>query len=192
MQPCKRSPPPPWDNKVPFILRDSNMQTVRVNIRRRDLARVSLVMLPRLWSTRISWLTIAVLITGFLIYKQGIPATFPMVATLLLASFAGATGGIAAGFVFSLLQMAVLTRASNGVLGEHTFMLCDDGLHESTAVNESMVKWSGITAVDRTPSYIYIQVAPGLFHVLPRRDFESAAAYDEFWEALRSRAKLPS
>ena len=163
------------------------MTPIRVNIRRRDLLLLSLWLIPRHRSNYVAWAVLASIIAAFLVYRRGIPETARTAAVLAFASVIGGLGGIVIGCLLSFAQILVASRRSNGVLGEHTYTLRDDGLHESTEANESLVKWAGLKDVRRTPSYIYVQVAPGLFHVLPRRDFRSLAEYEDFWNALNVR-----
>jgi hypothetical protein len=169
------------------------MHTVLVTINRRDIALLSLSLLPRTRSTWIGLLVLAALIAGYLTYKHGIPQSPRSLGAFLIASIGGSVCGLASSFLLFLVQISIASRESNGVLGEHTYVLREDGLHEITAVNESVVKWVGLKEVMRTNAYIYIQIAPALFHVLPRRDFKDAAAYEEFWNALNAgRARTPN
>jgi hypothetical protein len=163
------------------------MTPIRVNIHRRDLVSLSLWLIPRHLSNYVAWVVLSLVIAAFLMYRRGVPETPRMAATLAFAAVIGGLGGIVIGCLLSFAQILVASRKSNGVLGEHTYTLRDDGLHESTAANESLVKWAGLKDVRRTPSYIYVQVAPGLFHVLPRRDFRSPTEFEEFWAALNAR-----
>jgi hypothetical protein len=160
--------------------------SVCVNIRRRDLVLLSLWLMPRHRSSYITWVVLALLIAAFLMYRHGIPETPYSAGVLVLASVLGGLGGIVIGCLLSLAQILVASRQSNGVLGKHTYTLRDDGLHEITEANETLAKWAGLRDVRRTPSYIYVETAPALFHVLPRRDFQSHEAFDDFWTALKA------
>jgi hypothetical protein len=65
------------------------------------------------------------------------------------------------------------------------YTLGEDGLEERTVANVTLIKWGGAWKVSRTPTYICVNIAPLLFHVLPRRCFATQQAYDEFWEGLQ-------
>jgi hypothetical protein len=132
---------------------------------------------------------IALLIAAVIVYGEGLPTGSRQWVVLAISMILGATGGLLAGFLISVLFIALSSRKSNGVLGEHIYTLQDDGLHERTDVNESLAKWAGITDIRRTRSFIFVQIAPWLYHIFPRRDFENPAAYDQFWVAISNFAR---
>ena len=68
-----------------------------------------------------------------------------------------------------------------GVLCEHTIELTDDGLIETTEVNRSEAKWSGIFNVVRTRNYLLIYVGRTNAHLVPRHSFDSDLEYDKFF-----------
>jgi hypothetical protein len=102
-----------------------------------------------------------------------------------IAGFVIAFGCFLFGVVVMVLGMALFARADRGLLGEHTFRITDQGLVESTKVNESLIKWGGVRSLKRTRRYIHIRVTTAMFHTIPRRHFPDAAADDEFWNALQ-------
>lgn len=83
--------------------------------------------------------------------------------------------------------LLVLTpkRRLRGVLGEHRFVLSNDGLSESTDVNETLHKWAGITRVWSRFGYTFVQISPALAHVIPASAVH-AGNYDEFVTALHA------
>jgi YcxB-like protein len=65
----------------------------------------------------------------------------------------------------------------------------DDGLFEKTSANEMLTRWGAIHAIQCGRSTIYVEVAPGVFHIIPRKAFPDEAAYREYWKELESRWK---
>ncbi len=83
------------------------------------------------------------------------------------------------GFSISILANSLIP----GMLGEHEFELKDDGLFETTDVNETLAKWKGLRSVERYKKYIIVRTGIG-FYSLPRKHFNSQEQYDEFGEQL--------
>ncbi|WP_420641471.1 YcxB family protein [Candidatus Leptofilum sp.] len=86
---------------------------------------------------------------------------------------------ISLGLIIPVLSIGLIP----GILGEHEFILKDDGLFERTAVNETLTKWKGIMYAKRYKKFLLIRVGSS-FYYLPRRCFESQEQYEEFWEQL--------
>lgn len=80
----------------------------------------------------------------------------------------------------SLLRHMVDRSRQPGLFCEHTIVLTEDAVIESTSVNESRHLWSGIYKIVETPEYIYIFVAADLAHVIPKRAFPNASAAGAF------------
>ncbi|MBC8650697.1 YcxB family protein [Pseudomonas sp. MT4] len=85
-------------------------------------------------------------------------------------------------------MIAVLSFSSvkNGILGEHTYTLTPEGLHERTITNEGLTRWGGVASVRYMGSCLLVQIGSCLYHIMPRRSFESSQAFDEF--AAQARA----
>jgi hypothetical protein len=170
------------------------MTTVRVHVSRRDLVKFSLALAPRLTSNWILWAVLWAGVAGYWAYDHGLPRSGLDWTFLIVLPIVAATIGMFAALFVSLVGVLSASRESNGVLGEHVYTLKDDGFHETTRVNESLARWEGIREVRRTSAYILVQIAPGIGHVLPRRDFASETAFDEFWAELErrtGRGRLP-
>jgi YcxB-like protein len=73
----------------------------------------------------------------------------------------------------------------NGVLGHHKIVLSENGLLETTNVNETSHSWKGVDRIEQIRDYIFIFVTPQVAHVIPKRaftDWQSAAQfYDTAW-----------
>ncbi|OZB90139.1 YcxB family protein [Paenibacillus sp. XY044] len=79
------------------------------------------------------------------------------------------------------------------LLGEHTITLADEGIIESTSVNESIHKWGGIRDIENNEDYIFIFLNQTMAHIIPKRAFPSTETAAVFlkeaqtrWEAQRT------
>ena len=106
----------------------------------------------------------------------------------------GADAAFFCGFWILLVAMVgtlTVWRATNGsgVLGTHHYEIRDDGLFETTDVNETMTKWGGILRVTRNRWYILVCENRKHYHVIPIRAFPNALAADAFSKELLDRLK---
>lgn len=152
-----------------------------VELTRRDLAAINLYMLPR---AKTNWYFVAILFVVFFIagWSATKCCTPHNVMVVALSALVGAIGGLLAGTVISLIFMSLIVGKKSGVLGVHHYTLSEQGLHEQTETNESLNKWSGIQSIIKTPNHILFQINSYLFHVLPRRHFQSSEAFAAFYE----------
>ncbi len=58
-----------------------------------------------------------------------------------------------------------------GVVGRHTLEITEQGLIESSEVNETLHKWAGILRVFSLLGYLYIYVGENNSHPIPKRAF---------------------
>jgi hypothetical protein len=107
-----------------------------------------------------------------------------LIAGILLISFVMVTAS------FSVLAAMFRAGRSAGVLGRHTYRIGEQGLRETTAVNDSLMHWKGIFAVKDIGSYLLVFQTPALAHVLPRRCFADGGDFAIFEAALRERIRI--
>ncbi len=161
---------------------------VEVTVTRRDIARFNLSKLFRLKSNLIV-LAFAYFVVGMGAMKgatsdgQGVDWVVFLVVTLL-----GGTLLFGAIVIVSLIFVLISSNSQNGVVGPHTYTIEERGLRELTKANDTLNFWSAIRKVDKSSTAISVEIAPWLFHVLPRREFESDEAYEAFFREIRSRA----
>ncbi len=153
---------------------------VTTNISNMDLIRFNLAILPKLRSTYVTILVIALLAFGFICWKNGLPQATNNWIAALLGSLAGGIFGMLFGIVFSMISILLMSSSKNGILGEHEYTLSHEGLHEKTSANEGLSKWSGITKVKVAGSYLLFQISGYLFHIVPARSFESKESFQEY------------
>ncbi|HEX9145538.1 MAG TPA: YcxB family protein [Candidatus Binatia bacterium] len=159
---------------------------VSADIDRRDVFLVRLFSLPR---SRANWYFTAILALiffAFLLFR----APGISVLTILVAAFVAvgaAVGALLGGFLANSAQMMLTPEKNSGVCGLHDFSLSPTGLHESTAVNDSLYQWSGIQSVVRVRSYMLVHINNYSAYVIPRRSFASNAEFDAFFEQAATR-----
>lgn len=153
---------------------------VTTNIRKIDLIRFNLAILPKLRSTYITILAIALFAFGFIGWKSGFPQTQNSWIAMFTVSITGGLFGMLFGFAFSMISILFMSSSKNGILGEHEYTLTPEGLHEKTSANEGLSKWSGIVKVRIAGSYLFFQISSYLFHIVPTRSFSSKDSFNEF------------
>lgn len=88
---------------------------------------------------------------------------------------------------FILGIVTVLTRNYQGVLGQHTLILADDGLIERTDFNDTLHRWKGFYGIRQTRRYIYLYSTQVLYHTVPKGSFASVSEMDSFLAEIRRR-----
>lgn len=85
-------------------------------------------------------------------------------------------------FVRLKSKIMKLPEKKSGLLGEHIIELSEDGIKESTDVNESFSKWDGVHSVKRDKSHFYIFLNSMAGHIIPRRSFVSEDEAEQFYK----------
>lgn len=76
-------------------------------------------------------------------------------------------------------------RPGRGRLGRHRVVLGEDGVIESTVVNQSRTAWPGVDRVEQSPDYIFIYIAPVTAYVIPKRAFRDPQEAEAFFRLAR-------
>lgn len=160
---------------------------VSLDVTRRDIAWFNISKLLRLKS---NLQVFAIVLVGVSIFawlgasRDGGEVDWFLVA---VSSFGGAIVGFALIFVFSLAFVLLGSTTRSGVLGTHTYTIEDLGLREQTEANDTLNYWPAIQKIEKSRTAIVVQINAWLFHVLPRRAFDSEQQYDAFYNALKAR-----
>lgn len=153
---------------------------VITNIGKLDLIKFNISVIPKMRSTYITILAIASLTFLYITWKKGLPENSSELVIHLISSAIGGLLGMFFGIAFNTATILLMSSAKNGVLGEHTYTLLPEGINEKTTANETMNKWHGVVCVKPAGSYLLIQVAACLFHVIPKQSFETPEQFEEF------------
>jgi len=104
------------------------------------------------------------------------------------------TAGIVLGlglnwYSYKRFKSRVLSLVDNkpGLLGEHTIILSDEGIIESTSVNKGVNSWEGIRGVEQNEGYIFIFLNQMMAHIIPKRAFVNPEIADHFFEEAQNR-----
>ena len=76
-------------------------------------------------------------------------------------------------FIVYIVYGILAPYLTKGVFGEHNFEFTEDSIIESTIVNKSEFKYSGIDKIYTQFGYIVIHVSGMQGYVLPSRDFKN-------------------
>ena len=153
---------------------------VTTNIKKLDLIKFNLSLLPRMRSTYITILIIACLTFLFIAWNKGLPNTPNKLTIHLVISAIGGLSGMLFGVAFNMIMILLMSSKNNGILGKHTYTLLPEGLHEETIANEGLNKWHGVISIKPAGSYLLIQIAACLFHIIPKKSFDSSEQFEEF------------
>lgn len=159
---------------------------VIAEISRSDLVRFNLAILPRLKSTYLSILFIAAIVFILIVLDKGIPNTAFDWMGIIFSSVVGGIAGILAGTLFSFVFILFSSSKTNGTLGHHEYEINADGLLEKTPVNEGLSKWAGIHEIRIVGPYVIFRISSFLFHIIPKRSFDTEQEFAAFVEASRN------
>jgi hypothetical protein len=157
---------------------------VSTDIRRSDLIAFNLYLLPR---TKANYIFVGLVAAGVFVYLLMTKrhASGDSIAIAAVTSLVAAAAGLFAGFVISLLFILLTSTEKGGILGTHTYQLTPEGLRESTPLNVALQKWAAIQSVGKSPNFIYLRINSYLFHLIPRRSFDSQQEFEAFWANVR-------
>lgn len=161
--------------------------TVEVHIKRWDLVHMNFFVMPRL---KYNWFFLGFL---FLLYFALI-YSFADRSSIVAFLVTGMTAFLIAIAVFVgvtvlLVVMGLFFASESTGLGWHRYEIKNDGLLETTKVNEDFAKWAGFGKVWRNKNFIILQKNWMMYHIFPKRCFASQEDFERFFGALRE--KLP-
>lgn len=153
---------------------------VEVKITKRDIVHFNLALIPRLKNIFTNFIVMSGIVFILLVWKRGFPDTSTDWVIHTLVSLIGGVFAFVFGVAFSILSILKNMKSYNGVLGVHQYRVDSEGFHEKTKVNQSMYSWDGIEKIIELKFYILYQVHEGLYHIIPKRSFESKKKCEEF------------
>jgi membrane protease YdiL (CAAX protease family) len=162
---------------------------VTTDIKRSDLIRFNLAILPRMRSTYVTILSIALLVFAFIAWDKGFPQSSNDWFAIIAGSVGGGIGEMVVGVVMTFIFILMSSSSSNGILEKHEYKVSSEGLYEVTSANEGLSKWEGIQDVKVVGSYILFRISGYLFHIIPERSFSTEESLQlfvrealEYWE----------
>jgi hypothetical protein len=161
---------------------------ITIYLNRFDLLKFNLLLFWRLKSSLIYVAIVASATTAFILMGNG-PNSVKQVALAVAAGLIVGIIALAIAFAACLPFILLTSNQQSGVLGEHTYTLTENGLHERTPVGDSLQKWIGIKSVKKVNGFILLQINGYLFHIIPRRAFTTDEAFEAFFRAAQSHAK---
>jgi len=129
------------------------------------------------------------IIAGYLAISRGIPNTFSNWIVLAISALAGAAASVLVVWIGSIVWVALTSQSQPGVLGEHEFVVRDDGLFEKTIASETLTRWTAIRSVYRSSRYLHIESSPGHFHLIPSKAFPGYVEFESFCSEIERRVK---
>jgi hypothetical protein len=84
-------------------------------------------------------------------------------------------------YVFGKMFIMLYPINKPGVFGEHIIEINEDGVRETTSVNETTLTWDGVYVVKQNKAYIFIFINNMAAHIIPKRSFDSIAEAEKFY-----------
>jgi hypothetical protein len=88
-----------------------------------------------------------------------------------------------------VLLLANIGKMNKTVLTDSSIILNEDILVTESAYSHSEIQWTAIQKLVRTRTYIFLYIMQHGALVIPRRAFESDAAFDQFWSFCQAKLK---
>lgn len=87
---------------------------------------------------------------------------------------------------FMKLGIKKFSKRNEGIIGEHSIEISEEGVREITKVNDSLNLWNGITKIKQDNSYIYIYIKEFEAHIIPKKSFKSEEEANSYFnDALK-------
>ena len=118
------------------------------------------------------------------------PASAPLGARILATAVVVSVCSMAFFLLCGLFTALLLISKSNKtIFTQHTITITENCLIAETEFNRTEQKWTGIPRLARTRRHIFAYGSQYAAHVIPRRAFADAAAWDSFYHELQSRVQ---
>jgi YcxB-like protein len=154
---------------------------IDTELTRKDFLLLNIFLFPRMKS---NWIFLFILILFIAIFSviTNKPDDFGGFFAVTVGSIFGGVIGVVAGFSINLSIMLFNIGKKSGVLGSHQFELLQEGLRESTSVNESLQRWESIVEIKVYGDLLLIRINNYLFHVIPKRSFKNQIEFESFYQ----------
>ncbi len=151
-----------------------------VNIRRMDLFKMQLFLLPRLKQNY--------LLLAFLICCAGFGASSALdqnglLAWSLYSTIVGLVIFLVLFFVGALVQVA-FASAEKGFIGKTMYRINDKGFFEETLGTETMTRWKSIIGLYKFRNYLFVRINGLRVHMIPKREFSNKKEFESFCDEI--------
>ena len=155
---------------------------VTANITRNDLVRFQFIMLVLNPMALVLAFNVALVMFIVVWILELLGPQYDLEKVMMACLATGAITFILLGFMTILC--IYLTRDME-VIGKHLFTISPEGLSEKADRSQTFSQWRVFKGVRRMGGYIFMHLGGCMYHIIPRRSFDSDAAYTEFWETAR-------
>lgn len=87
-------------------------------------------------------------------------------------------------YIFYSYKMRVMSQLkyTKGILGKHIIEINENGIKETTEIDEGFAKWrGGIDGIKQDKNNVYIFLDTFRAHIIPKRSFASEAETNQFY-----------
>jgi hypothetical protein len=163
---------------------------VTTNITKLDLLKFNLRFIPTAPITYKYFALVSFAIFGYVSYAKGLPESYEQWKIVILGSFSGGLIATLVYFSWCIVSVLIFSKESNGVLGKHEYEVRAEGLFEKTIANETLNRWGSLGKVTVAGPNLLLQVSGYLYHVFPKRCFESDEAFNNFKKVLLEKVSI--
>jgi hypothetical protein len=157
---------------------------IATDITKLDLLKFNLRFIPTAPFTYKYFAIISTAIFAYITFSRGLPESPEKWGILIAGSFIGGFLATLVYFSWCIVSILFVSKTSNGILGKHEYEVTDEGLFEKTIANETLNRWEALGKITVAGPNLLLQVSGYLYHVFPKRCFESEAAFNNFKDLL--------
>ncbi|MEH7253690.1 YcxB family protein [Neobacillus niacini] len=85
--------------------------------------------------------------------------------------------------IISQTKKMIREGKNEGLLGEHTMLLTEEGIVDTNPTGETKVKWSGIIKMKEDQANLYLYNSSVSAYILPKREFKDLEEVRSYFEA---------
>ena len=164
------------------------MFTVQVDIKRVDLLRMNLFLNSRLKVNRVFFVLYISLVISASIFLMHNFSAMKIFLSVLFSIILGVPAFLL--LVLVMILIGVFFASERSGLGEHIYTIEEDGLRETTRLNQDFSKWVAFERVWCDREYIFLQRSWAAYHLFPKRCFGTKEEFEKFGATLKQ--KIPS
>lgn len=151
-----------------------------VFVRRADLLKMNILMLPRLLQTYLGLgLLVACAALGGVqsLNKHG---PFIWLSTSFVVGF----------FIFliilsfTVILQTITATERKGTIGKTVYTLNENFFIEETMGTETKTRWESIVGLYKFKKYIFVRINSMRIHIIPRREFVSTEEFENFYKEI--------